>query len=92
MVHLYGRPDPDLLRASHLTLWSCHKGSRATQLRVINVFEIEAVVAMVPHSVEQLGEGWAGRSFVVEKPGLDIAEMGGALDDLARQNEGDDNL
>lgn len=90
LVHIYERPDPRLLRESHLTLWSCRKGSRALQLRVVDVCEMEAAVAMVPHSVDRLGEEWAGRYFVVEKPGLDIAEMGGALDDLRDEEDEED--
>lgn len=35
---------------------------------------------MVPHSVEILGEEWADRVFVVEKPGLDLVAMGGVAE------------
>jgi len=67
---VYSRPDPVLLEASHHTLWSCgYQGSAS--LKVISVKTILGVVAMVPVS------GVQDRYFVVQKPGLDIAHMGG---------------
>ncbi|RDB26701.1 hypothetical protein Hypma_005263 [Hypsizygus marmoreus] len=81
MISLYSRPDLDLLRKSSNTLWSCrHQG--VAGLVVVEARSIEAVVAMAPHSVTILGEEWAGRVFVVEKPGLDVAEMGGVVEDI----------
>ena len=79
MASLYSRPDNDLLKESSNTLWSCkHQGEGA--MAVIDVKAIEAVVAMVPHSVEILGAEWADRVFVVEKSGLDVASMGGVTE------------
>lgn len=48
-----------------------------SQYSIFNVKAIEAVVAMVPPSV---GAEWADRVFVVEKPGLDVAAMGGVTE------------
>ena len=79
MASLYSRPDPDLLKESSNTLWSC-KRQVDDGIVVVDVKRIEAVVAMVPHSVEILGEEWADRVFVVEKPGLDLAAMGGVAE------------
>jgi hypothetical protein len=65
---MYSPPDLALLEASYHTLWSCsYQGD--TALRVIDVKTIVSVVAMVPLS--------AGRYFVVEKPGLNVAHMAG---------------
>ena len=79
LVSLYSAPDPRLLKASHNMLWLCeHQGDSA--LRFINAKAIQLVVTMIPHTprieAQQLGE----RFFLVEKPGLDVALIGG-MDD-----------
>ena len=70
IVSIYSHPDPILLKASHHTLWSCSYRGNAS-LKVINVKAIVGVVVVVPLF------GVQDRYFVVEKPGLDIAHMGG---------------
>ena len=73
LVSMYSQPDQALLEASSYTLWSCtYQGDAA--LKVINVKAIVGVVAMIPH---QPFPGSVGRFFVTEKPGLDVAHMGG---------------
>jgi hypothetical protein len=47
---------------------------------VIAVESIKAVVAMVPHQPFP-GEA-VERYFVVEKPGLDVASLGGSVEDV----------
>ncbi|KAI0276983.1 hypothetical protein BC826DRAFT_928107, partial [Russula brevipes] len=79
MASLYTRPDCALLEESSGTLWSCKRQGNDGFV-VFDVKRIEAVVAMVPHSEHFLGAGWEGRVFVVEKPGLDVATMGGATE------------
>lgn len=70
LVSLYSPPDPVLLEASYYTLWACSYQGDAT-LKIINIKNIEAVVAVVPlPAVEDM-------YFVVERPGLDMAHMGG---------------
>ena len=67
---MYSHPDLSLLRASHHTLWSCsYQGN--TSLKVVSTKVIVGVVAMIPLS------GVQDKYFVLEKPGLDIAHMGG---------------
>jgi hypothetical protein len=76
LVSLYSPPDQDLLEASSQALWACqYLGDES--LCVINVKTIISVVAIVPlpHSGQPKG------MFVVEKLGLDVAEMGGSLDE-----------
>ncbi|KAF8153850.1 hypothetical protein B0H34DRAFT_753304 [Crassisporium funariophilum] len=80
MISLFGPPDVTLLRASSDTLWSC-QSLGDLGLMVVDAKEITSVVAMVPHSTHTLGDDWSGRFFVVEKPGLDVAEMGGVVED-----------
>jgi len=57
-------------------LWSCeYQGD--TALRFIDTKTIQSVVAMIPHKpvieAQELGEHF----FLVEKPGLDVAVIGG---------------
>lgn len=74
LVSMYSPPHQALLKASYATLWSCtYQGDAA--LKIIDVHSITGVVAMVPHN--PFPEDSVGRFFVVEKPGLDIAHMGG---------------
>ena len=51
-------------------------------LRFIDVKTIQAVVSMVPHTPVIQGLPAEGRFFLVEKPGLDVAVMTGAEEDL----------
>jgi len=85
MASLYTRPDGALLEESSGTLWSC-KPQGNDGLVVFDVKHIEAVVAMVPHSEKFLGASWEGRVFVVEKPGLDVATMGGATEIIQEES------
>ncbi|KAJ3810033.1 hypothetical protein F5876DRAFT_65983 [Lentinula aff. lateritia] len=90
MVTLYTEPNPLLLRLSSSALWSCEHGN-VDATRVVNVTEIEAVIAMVLHSTEFLGEEWKDRIFVVEKLDLDVARMSGFVEDKdPEDNEGED--
>ncbi|KDQ51981.1 hypothetical protein JAAARDRAFT_73289 [Jaapia argillacea MUCL 33604] len=83
LVSLYSPPDSDLLTASSNTVWSCkYQGDDA--LRVVDVSTIESVVAIVPHSARQ-GSDLADCFFVVEKPGLDIAAMGGVAEEMTQE-------
>lgn len=58
-----------------------------TTLHVIDVKKILSVVAMVPHPRKdgQLGP-YTGRVFVIEKMGLDVMPMTGAVEDLVNNN------
>lgn len=88
LVSSYSDPDIELLKASSNTLWSCqYRGKEA--LSVIDVKVIKSVVAMVPHSTAFLGDSWSNRVFVAEKPGLDVAEMGGVVEE-AEDDESSD--
>jgi hypothetical protein len=81
LVSLYSRPDIDLLRVSHDTLWSCeHQGDSA--LHFIDVRIIQSVVAMIPHSPVIRGQEASDRFFLVEKPGFDVALIAGTEDDI----------
>ena len=74
LVSVYSPPDAALLEMSSHTLWSCIYQDDVT-LKVIDAKAIVSVVAMVPH--QPFPGDPVGRFFVVEKPGLDVAHMGG---------------
>ena len=79
MVSLYSPPYPGLLEQSCYTLWSCtHSGD--VGLKVIDIATIESVVAMVPH--QPVPGDIVECFFVVEKPGLDVARLGGITEDV----------
>jgi hypothetical protein len=76
LVSLYSKPDIELLRVSHDTLWSCeYHGDLA--LKFIDVRSIQSVVAMIPHSPAIGGQEARDRFFMVEKPGFDVALFAG---------------
>jgi hypothetical protein len=86
LVSLFSKPDPALLRLSVNTLWSCeYQGDSA--LKFVDVKCIQAVIAMVPHAPVIDGREACERFFLVEKPGLDVAVMAGAEEDVG----GDDS-
>ncbi|KAG2065942.1 hypothetical protein BDR04DRAFT_1160881 [Suillus decipiens] len=84
LISLYSRPDYELLRESYNTLYSCtHQGNEA--LMVVEVFAIQAVIAMVPHKLPNHPELCF---FLVEKPGLDVAQFAGHI---YEDEDGDDD-
>ena len=78
LVSLYSTPDPDLLKISSNTLLVCgYHGDNS--LVLVNAQVIKSVVAMVPFMEKSNGDRprhHNGRFFVVEKPGLTLAELG----------------
>jgi hypothetical protein len=77
LVSLYSLPHKELLEYSHHTLLSCvYEGD--AYLQVIDIKAIMSVVAMVPH--HPFSEDPLDRYFVVEKPGLDVACLGGVVE------------
>jgi hypothetical protein len=81
LISVYGPPDNALLQLSHKTVYSCQYLSN-DNLRVINARSIRSVIAIVPHEVTLPGKTAAeDRWFVVEKPGLEAAELGGGVED-----------
>ena len=80
LLSVYGPPDPGLYELSQQTVKLCKYFGDANLL-VINVKTVCSVVAMVPHKVTLPGkvdmeDCW----FVVEKPGLEAAYIGGFVD------------
>lgn len=79
MISWFTPPDPNLLRDSFGTVWSCQQQGQAA-LEVVSCKDVQAVVAVVPMpgtTVFDDGRPPVGPSFVVEKMGLDVGCLGG---------------
>jgi len=76
LISLFTAPDATLLAQSHGTLWSCRYQGEA-ELRVIPAKSIISVVAMVPHKGDHF--------FLAEKPGLEVAWLGGVEEELTEE-------
>lgn len=88
LVSLFSKLDLALLQLSVNTLWSCeYQGDSA--LKFVDVKCIQAVVAMVPHAPVIEGCKACERFFLVEKPGLDVAVMAGAEEEIGRDGSRD---
>ncbi|KAG1884127.1 hypothetical protein F4604DRAFT_1919970 [Suillus subluteus] len=75
VVQLYSHPDADLLRLSSHTVVSC---SKLEEICVIDAKQVLSVVAMIPHN-PRLPAGVMEeeeRFFMLEKPGLDLLNVG----------------
>ena len=84
LLSIYSPPNQALLDASFNTLWSCtHQGDAG--LKVVDVKTISSVVAMIPHSAQNFPGDTTGHFFVVEKPGLDVAHMGGNDEEITEE-------
>ena len=87
MLCPFSPPDEDILTYSLRTVLACtHLGDDTRQ--VVSVHDIVAVVAMIPlplneDEASQPGAAaiYASRYFVVEKPGLEVAQLAGRVDD-----------
>lgn len=77
MVSLYSSPHIGLLKQSHYTVLSC---TNLGNMAVVDVKSIASVVAMVPH--RPFPEDAIERVFIVEKPGLDVAWLGGNAEEV----------
>ncbi|KAG2048169.1 hypothetical protein BDR06DRAFT_1073443 [Suillus hirtellus] len=75
LVSLYSAPDRQLLELSHQTVWSCTDQGEAG-LCVVDVTNIQAVVAVIPHRPTLPSGVTEDRLFVVEKTRLDVSYTG----------------
>jgi hypothetical protein len=82
LVSVYSCPLPDLLEDSCNTLWACqHTGSDGFQ--VVDISSIAACVSMKP--LPPLPTDPDGLYFVVEKSGIEDAQLTGIKDSLDPQ-------
>ncbi|KAG1823285.1 hypothetical protein EV424DRAFT_1321265 [Suillus variegatus] len=85
LVSLYSPPNYQLLEESYHTLYSCtYQGNEA--LKLVDVSTIQSVIAMVPHKLPGSLELCF---FLVEKPGLDVAQIAGHVDEDNEDRDGD---
>jgi hypothetical protein len=71
LMSLHTLPDQEVWNESNETLWLCYyHGDQA--LKIVDAKMITAVISLAP-----LPGGPEGSLFLVEKPGLDAAHMGG---------------
>lgn len=89
MLSVFSDPDPHLFAESHGVVLSCtYSGDEA--IIVTDYSSISSVVAMVPHRPP----GWnmeSNRYFVVEKPGLDVADLSGIMQEGLGDDECEDD-
>ncbi|TBU29207.1 hypothetical protein BD311DRAFT_620999, partial [Dichomitus squalens] len=94
MLAYFTPPDPDIYEFSRGTLLACsHLGE--TSRAVIFVKQIVSVVAMVPlpmtseeATTSDADTLYRDRFFVVEKPGLDVANIAGRVEDITADVDG----
>ncbi|KAM5540305.1 hypothetical protein V8D89_006124 [Ganoderma adspersum] len=90
LVSYFGAPNQSLLDLSYGTMWSCSPGGDSA-LGIIDVRKIESVVAMIPHPKPIMacpGDlDLSGMFCVVEKPGLEVAVLGGVEEDVEDRDD-----
>jgi hypothetical protein len=94
VIKMYSPPDEDLLRLSSHTVTSC---THLDTICIVNVKQIISVIAMVPHRPALPSGVTEDRFFMVEKPGLDISNVGvpyghGAGEDIDDIDVGDEGV
>ena len=73
LIRLYSLPDDSLLKTSSHTLAS---SKFSAEFVVVHVKSIKSVVGMIPHHLTCPSGAVEGRFFLMEKPGLDISQLG----------------
>jgi hypothetical protein len=86
LLLIYSPPDPEMLQDSHNTVWLCWHGGGG--YRVVKAKQLFSVVGMIPDDEEND----PGLFFLVEKLGLEVAQLGGAEDELTEGVEGVDEM
>jgi len=73
LVCIYSLPDDPLLKISSHTLAS---SNFSAEFVVVRVKSIKSVVGMIPHRLTRPSGAVEDRFFLMEKPGLDISQLG----------------
>ena len=79
LVSRYSPPHAEILKKSHNTYWSCTHG-KIEDMEIIPVKTILSAVSIIPHNLFQ--DDSEQRYFVVERPGLEVAHMGGVEESI----------
>lgn len=85
LASVYGPPDQRILAESSNALWTCTYSGREG-FQVFPVTWIKSCVAMPP--LKKPADQWF---FICEKMGLEVASMGGDIED-SNENEDDDSM
>ncbi|KAG2049519.1 hypothetical protein BDR06DRAFT_1012028 [Suillus hirtellus] len=88
VIQMYSPPDDPLLWLSSQTVISC---TLLNEVSVVNVKEIMSIVAMIPHEPRLPSGITEDRFFMLEKPGLDIANFGASHENLGDDAEDDED-
>ncbi|KAL4255831.1 hypothetical protein AB1N83_011941 [Pleurotus pulmonarius] len=81
MIQPFSPPDESLLSASSNTLYVCQQEDRS-RVVVVDVKQIQSVVAVIPFADDCMRPELRGFHYVVERPGNDIACIGGHDEDI----------
>ncbi|KAG1792516.1 uncharacterized protein HD556DRAFT_1239417 [Suillus plorans] len=73
VIRMYSLPDEDLLRLSSHTVASC---THLDTVSIVDVKQIISIVVMVPHRPTLPSGVTEDCFFMVEKPGLDVSNLG----------------
>jgi hypothetical protein len=89
IVSVYSPPDAALLEQSFGTVWSCkHQGEQG--LHVVEIEQIQAVVAVIPHRPTLPSGVTEDRFFVIERTGLDVSTTGVFFEENNDNSDSDD--
>lgn len=85
MLSMYDQPDATLLEKSHNTAWVC-KYCGTNLLKVVHIEQIMSMVTMisVPTSIGSLATDGC-HYFMMEKVGLEVAWLGGVVEQIAKE-------
>ncbi|KAG1745052.1 uncharacterized protein EDB91DRAFT_1246564 [Suillus paluster] len=90
VIQMYSPPDDQLLWLSSQTVISC---TLLDEVSIVNVKKIISVIAMIPHKPRLPSGITEDRFFMLEKPGLDIANFGiPYYENLADDAEDDEDV
>ena len=87
VVNMYSPPNKALLKLSSQTLASC---THLDEVRVINVKDVISVIAMIPHKPTLPSGVTEDRFFMMERPGLDISNLGVPYSGFVVEDEDDE--
>ncbi|KIJ13585.1 hypothetical protein PAXINDRAFT_80791 [Paxillus involutus ATCC 200175] len=88
IIQLYSMPDLDLLKISSQTVPSC---KLLPDVIVLPIKQITSVIAMIPHQPTLPSGVTEPRFFMVEKPGLDMSNLGVKYEGFEDDDEGEDD-
>lgn len=89
VIQMYSLPDEDILCLSSHTVASC---THLDTISIVDVKQIISVIAMVPHRPMLPSVVTEDRFFMVEKPGLDVSNLGVPYSHGAGEDNNDNDI